>query len=304
MAGTQRIRGWKASAGSGAGSGRTFREPKRYRVAIDRGAAAAMTAKQARGFTGAFHTSAGGPGAGSFRFDPGNGRPIAFADVTMAQARQLNRRGLLADSGADFASAAKHPRQARHAYTTPNVVIDLTDLDRLALSYEGISMRIKRGAQVISRAINHGLRRLRTETRRDLSRWTGYKNQGSINKAITLAWSTPTFLTGSMTVRSGHTVITKSGYGAAWNRRNPGATHSAWNRPQLAKGTFMIPGKKPVFKRTPGGGRMNIAPVWGPNLAREVERHEGAMQAKVAAIGIVVSREAARLMSVAIAQAR
>lgn len=220
----------------------------------------------------------------------------------MPQARRLHKLGLLSPGDGAFA-AAKHPRQARHMYAATGIVIDLTDMDRLAVGFAGVATRIQKGGQIISRAINNGLRRLRTQVRRDLSQWTGYRKQGEIQKAISLAWASPTHLVGVLRVKSGHTTITKAGYGASWSRSNPGATHQAWNRGQLAVHTFMIPGKAPVFRRLTGQ-KFPIAPIWGPNLAREVERHQEQVQAKVNAIGFVVSKEAARLMSVAIAQAK
>ena len=297
MAGQERI------APSTMGNpGRTFRTQTRYRVNINRDAAARQFSQRggAKGFTGAFGRVDGGQGAGSFGFDANKG--AVPAELTMAQARKMDKLGLLM-SGDNAFGGDKHPRQSRHLFAAPHIVVDLRDMDRLAQGYYGIATRIQKGGEVISRAINHGLRKLRTEVRRDLSRWTGLKAQNKIHESISLAWSTPAFLTGVLKVKAGHTVVTKDYYGASWNRNNPGATHKAWNRGQLAKGTFMVPGLKPIFKRTTGQ-RLPIAPIWGPNLAREVERHQTEVQAKVTAIGIVVSREAARLMSVAISQAK
>lgn len=294
MAGQQRI------APSTTGNpGRTFRTPTTYRVNINRAAAAKafQSRANAKGFSGSFGRVDGGQGAGSFGFDANKG--AVAAELTMAQARKMNKLGLLV-SGDNAFGGDKHPRQSRHLYAAPHITIDLRDMDRLAKGYHGMALRIQKGGEIISRAINHGLRKLRTDMRRDLSRWTGLKNQKAVHDSISLAWSTPTFLTGVLKVKGKHTTITKAYYGASWNRNNPGATHKAWNRGQLAKGSFMAKGL--VFKRTTGQ-RLPIAPVWGPNLAREAERHQPEIQAKVTAIGIVVSREAARLLSVAISKA-
>ena len=280
------------------------RSATRYRVNIDRPRAIQtfQVQRNARGFTGSFNRPQGGQGPGSFKIDQTGGPGVVAADVTMPQARRLHKLGLLTPGDNAFAPE-RHPRRARHMYAATGIVIDLTDMDRLAVGFHGVAVRIQKGGQIISRAINNGLRRLRTQIRRDLSQWTGLRDQGKIQKSISLAWSSPTHLVGVLRVKSGHTVVTAGYYGASWNRANPGATHKAWNRGQLAVHTFMIPGKKPVFRRL-SSQRLPIAPIWGPNLAREVERHEADVQAKVTAIGVVVSREAARLMSVAISQAR
>ncbi len=276
----------------------TPRGPTRYRVNIDRAAAVRQFSQPdgAKGFTGAFG-----------RID--GGERVVAAELTMAQARRMNRLGLLTSSdplGGPFhnaQAAGLHPRQGRYSFAAPHIVVDLRDMDRLAQGYHGIATRIKKGATVISQAINHGLRKLRTEVTNDVVKWVGSGNRGIIYKSVKPVWSTPATLTGLLNVKSGHLVVTKAYFGASWNRRNPGATHKAWNRGQLAKGTFMIPGKKPVFRRL-SSQRKPLAPIWGPNPAREVERHQPEVQAKVTAIGVVVSREAARLMSVAISQAR
>ena len=98
-----------------------------------------------------------------------------------------------------------------------------------------------------------------------------------------LAEKLPARAPGSMTtvsliVRDRHSRITAAYYGAKWaGVTTPGATHHAWNRPQTARGAFMIAGRKPVFKRT-SSARFPIAPLWGPNMAREMERNAGKMR--------------------------
>lgn len=286
---------------------RSFDGRSRYRVAISRERAVAMSATTAKGYRGAFGVSGGpGQGPGSFGFDL-RADKIVYADVTMAQARRLHRDRLLAygAGGMTFASE-RHPRKAAYAYDAPGIVVDLTDMERLAKGFIGIYTRLTKGRLVISRAINHGLMKLRTGLRRDVSQWTGLKAQRKIHQSFKILPAKPEFLVGVLSVQSGHTTITREYYGATWSRRNPGATHAAWNKPQLAVRTFMLPGRKPVFRRVKptDKSRKKVMPIWGPNLAREVERHQAEVQAKVTAAGAVVAREAARLMAVEIARAR
>lgn len=224
-----------------------------------------------------------------------------FEGVSMAQARKLHAAGALAGSEAAV-SATKHPRQGRHMAGPVVLTIDLTDMRQLAKGYTGIATEIERGKVIISQSINHGLRKLKTRMTADLRTWTGLRVRSKSQEAIKLHYAHPGNLTGILRVRSGHTAVTKEYYGASWNRANPGATHAAWNRRQIAVGTFMAPGMKPVMRRT-GSARLPIAPLWGPNMAREVDRHRDQVQAQVTAVGVIVSREAARLMSVAIAKA-
>ena len=227
-----------------------------------------------------------------------------FSGVTMAEARRLHKAGALDNYRADAdISAKKHPRQARHMAGAIHLKVDLTEMNKLATGYHGIAAGIQRGHVVISRSINHGLRKLRTVLTNDLKAWTGLKVKAKIRESMKMHLSNPGSLTGILRVRSGHTAVTKEYYGATWNRKNPGASHSAWNRRQIAVGTFMAPGMKPVMRRT-GSARLPIAPLWGPNLAREVDRHRPEVQTKVDAIGVKVAAEAARLMRMEIAKAR
>ncbi len=287
--------------------GRTFRSSSRYQVAISpAGAAAAFNnTSNLKGWQGQAIGRVGnaGLGDGSFGFGTRSNDRV-YANVTMSQARRLHKMGALADGagGGSFASSGVHPRQARHMAGAIELVVDLTEMRKLAKGFMGIATGIERGHIVISRSINDGLRSLRTHVKRDLRAWTGLKVVGKIEKSISLAWSRPSFLTGVLNVKSGHTAVTEAYYGAAWSRANPGATHSAWNRRQIAVHSFMIPGKKPVFKRT-GSARLPIAPLWGPNLAREVDRHKGEVQAKVTVAGRIVSQTAARLMQMEIKKA-
>lgn len=182
------------------------------------------------------------------------------------------------------------------------ITIDMTDMQRLAVGFFGVADGIRRGRSVISMSINHGLRKMRTWIKPELERWTGLREVSRIHEAISIVPSSPATLTGILRVDSDHVAVTRAYFGAQWSRGTAGASHAAWNRGQMAKGAFMAPGKAPVFKRT-SSERLPIVRVWGPNLAREVERHEAIVQSKVNAAGYVVAREAARLMSAAVSGA-
>lgn len=183
------------------------------------------------------------------------------------------------------------------------IVIDMTDMQRLAVGFFGVAEGIQKGRSVISQAINHGLRKLKVEVKGDLKKWSGIRMPSKIDAALSLQFSSAATLTGVLRVQSGHTAVTKAYYGAAWGGPSTaGGTHAAWARGQTAQSSFMIRGKKPLFHRTTSS-RFPIKTVWGPNFAREVERHQAVVQAKVDIVGAMVAREAARLMTVAIGRA-
>jgi hypothetical protein len=224
--------------------------------------------------------------------------PVA---MTMASARAAHKAGLL-DPGHGLSGSSRHPRQFKHQ-SAVHVVVDLTDMNRVAKALGGVAMELKQQHTAISRAINYGIRRLQTDWKRKVKAWTGLKSEKPFAKAFRQQWSTPSFLSGSLSVKSGHMVVTRDYFGASWSRSNPGATHRAWGRQQIAVGTFMAPGHKPVFHRTTSA-RLPIVPLWGPNIAREIDRHRPEVEASVQAVGARVSAEAARVLAVAVAKAK
>lgn len=76
--------------------------------------------------------------------------------------------------------------------------------------------------------------------------------------------------------------ITVAYFGAS-SRVNPGGVHSAWNRRRLASHSFFIAGNGLLFKRE-DSSKCPIAPLWGPALPREIDRHRGEFEAEVNAI--------------------
>lgn len=227
----------------------------------------------------------------------GDGASVPVS-MTMKQARAANARGMLGgramNTGAD------------RLVLPPSMIfitVDFTDMYRLGDSFTRMGTVIKRGHAVIAKAINEGIRRFESGVQRDLVQWTGIKSRARVGRGFTRTFASAATLTGRVRVRDRHIRITSEYFGAAWSRSNPGGTHSAWNRPQLAKGSFMIPGAAPLFKRT-SRRRFPIEPLWGPNVVREIERHEGQVMARLAAVNVGVQQTAVRLMRMAISSGR
>lgn len=161
----------------------------------------------------------------------------------------------------------------------------IRDLQR-CLQYAGANY--KQSYSVIAQSMNRGGARMRTDLTRKLVHWTGVRRRSSVFKRITPVIATPRLLVTGIRVRSPHMLLTKEDFGATWQRTWPGARHSAWSRRVTAKGSFMAAGRTSgrvmVFKRL-GKGRTPIKPLYGPNVAREMTRHENDVR-------LVVRREA------------
>jgi hypothetical protein len=223
--------------------------------------------------------------------------PVA---MKMKDWRAAAKAGLIAREG-----SGTYGNKGRRATSQASLFlqIDLTDMWNLAAKLNGTATAIRVGHAKISQAINFGLRRLRTRVTDQAVQWTGIRRRGEVLKGFRMIPSTPATMTGVLRVRDYHRAVTSENFGASWSRSNPGATHRAWSRPQLAVGAFMIPGKKPIFRRV-GQSRFPIEPLWGPNVAREIERHRPEVQAQVDMVGVAVRQEAVALMRVAITGSR
>lgn len=240
-------------------------------------------------------------GAGSERFAAARDMGMRTVPVamTLAAARKAHKQGLLV-GGPGVTNDRRLDRRSAGAMF---IQIDLTDMTRLAQQLNGTSVAIEKGHVVISRAINYGMRKFQTGLGRSLKDWTGIRAMERLKRGFRTKYSTPALMHAVLNVRDRHIRVTDEYFGAKWSRANPGATHSAWGRPQLAVGSFMIPGKKPVFKRE-GKARKPIAPLWGPSVPREIERHRGEVDAQLAVVGAAVGREATALMRLAITGSR
>lgn len=295
---------------SGAGEGRKI--GSRYVVNIDASKAdRVFGSPSAAGFSRA---SGGVPvpeatvRRGKLRLSAGAERFAAARDMgmrtvpvamSMAAARAARKQGLIADAryGGVVNSRKGDPRD--YLSTNLFIQVDLTDMNRLAEELNARALVVEKGHFIISRAINYGMDRFRTKLRRKLKSWTGIKWPERLERGFGLVRSTPALMHATLRMRDRHIRITEDYFGARWSRQDPGATHKAWNRSQLAVGSFMIPGKMPIFKRVTAN-KYPIAPLWGPNVVREIERHRPEVNADLAIAGEGVRREAVRLLRVAV----
>ena len=225
-----------------------------------------------------------------------SGAKTVPVNMTMASWRRASAAGLIAPSGS---GGSGHGRASGGGSVGLGVVIDLTDFRRLAFDLSATAVAIKRGNTIISQAINHGLRKLNTQLKYKIKDWTGIQRVGEVSKGFSFGWSSPASMTGKLTIKDYHRALTAANFGAKWSRKNPGATHKAWNRARLAPHTFMISPNGPIFRRV-GTGRTPLKVLWGPNFAREVDRHKTEVQHMVDDAGRHVQREAERLLRVAV----
>lgn len=248
-------------------------------------------------------------GADALRAARGMGRQTAPVAMSMAGLRAAHKEGLLG-AGTPVANfSRKQEIRMSGGPATLGIVIDLSDLANLGNRMDRIGIGIRRQHSVIAMAINDGVRKLRTDLKRKLQGWTGIRQQARITKAMRETWATAATMTGKLTVADRHLRITTESFGAAWSRANPGGTHKAWNRPQMAVGSFMIRGSRSkirgdlLFKRV-SKARYPIAPLWGPSLPREVDRHRAEVQRDLHTIVRArVLATASRLMAMEIAKA-
>ena len=224
--------------------------------------------------------------------------PVA---MTMAGARRAHAAGLTMPMGATMPGS--HRARGWAAAGPLSVVIDTRDMRRIADAMTASGRSISSGFGRLAMAVNRGMMRFQTGTKRKLQGWTGMRTSGKIGGQFKVKPATAGSPTAVLSIRDKHHAIDGQ-FGAAWSRGNPGATHKAWNRPQIAVGSFMAPGKAPIFRRTTSA-RLPIAPIWGPNMAREVERHRAEVQADLTmVVRTFVIPEAVRLMGVSLGKGR
>lgn len=250
---------------------------------------------------GGFEAESGGAALQAAR---GMGMKTAPVAMSMSSWRKAGAAGMIAKPAfdPDFGNYSRK-QEIRNfgASAQVGIVVDLTDMWRLAKGFTGIATAIRNGHSIIDTAINDGLRTLKTGVRRKLVAWTGIKSYAETERGMKLIYAAGGSMTGALRITDRHRRIGKN-FGAAWSRSNPGGTHSAWNRSQMAAGSFMARG---ILFRRVGKGRHPIAPLWGPNMAREVERHEAEVQADVMIVAKAkVETAAVRLMAMAIAKAK
>ncbi|ADJ23027.1 hypothetical protein Hden_1215 [Hyphomicrobium denitrificans ATCC 51888] len=230
------------------------------------------------------------------------GMPTAPVAASMASLRRMAKAGYLG-SGAGVQNMARKAEASMVGGAGIEIIIDTRDILKISEGLAAAGIILAEGHAILSKAINDGARKYNTTIKRKLQAWTGLRDQARIVRAISTVYSTPATLAAVIRVRDRFVRITADYFGASWSRANPGAVHSAWNRRQLAVHAFMIPGKAPVFKRV-GSSKYPIAPIWGPALPREIDRHRGEVEAEVNAIvrtRVLATGE--RLLAMAVARA-
>jgi len=220
--------------------------------------------------------------------------------MTMAEARRHHADGQLWSS---HGGSRDMYRGTGRGPATISIVIDTTDMRRLAAQYGQAFETMTKGRAALSRTINVGLRKLNTELKYKVKEWTGIRVVGEVTKGFRNTWSTPATLVGRLRVEDRHRVLSRKMFGASWSRGNPGGTHHAWNRGQIAVGSFMQPSQQSLMKRV-GTARKPIKPLYGPNFAREIERHRPEVQARVTVVTAAVQREGLALLRLALSGSR
>lgn len=134
---------------------------------------------------------------------------------------------------------------------------------------------------IVTAALNKGMDRLYTQVKRQLADWTGIRDKSRAAQDMRKRPASAARWAAAVVVSGRHTRITPGHYGAKWKRQWPGVKHAAWKKATLAEGAFLKKGL--AFKRV-GTERLPIMPLWGPSMAREVERHRHEMQTLVEGI--------------------
>ncbi len=239
----------------------------------------------------------------------GAGRPSMPVAMSMADLRKAHAAGLLADGRGKVSNLSRRNEMRAAGHTTVGIEIDLSDLLRLSHRFNAIARGYTGQHAAIAMALNDGGRKLQTDLKRKLRQWTGIKRDDAIKKRMKLVAATAHKLEAKVIVRGRHLRITREDFGAAWSRANPGGTHHAWSRAQMAKGSFMAfagrggkYGGGLLMKRE-GKARKPIAPLWGPSAAREVERHRAEVERDLVGVARAkVLATAARLLEREIAK--
>lgn len=219
-------------------------------------------------------------GAEGLRMAKSVGMETAPVAASMSSLRRMAKAGMLG-SGPSVANMTNKAERSLVGSAGIQIVIDTTDFARLSNSIAAAGLFLmEEGHAIMSRAINDGARKYQTQIKRKLQQWTGIRVQRRIVESLHTTYATPATLAAVITCRDRHIRLTAEYFGASWSRSNPGGVHSAWNRRQLAVHSFMIPGKLPLFKRE-GSSKYPIAPLWGPALPREIDRHRGEVEAEI-----------------------
>lgn len=228
------------------------------------------------------------------------GRDAVPVAMTEKQMRLAAQQGWLAGPAHQAKGKGRMSTRAGQI----SISIDLTEMRRLAGQIDGIGNQIRVGHGVIAKSINEGLRKLEVGLKRDLVGWTGLKNKARLSEGFRKSYASSQRLSGRLRVTDTHLTIRPDQFGARWSQSNPGGTHTAWGRPQLARHSFIAKVKNGTFLFIrEGRDRKKLKALWGPNVVREITRHEAEVSARLTAVTLGVQQTAVRLIKVAIAQA-
>lgn len=183
--------------------------------------------------------------------------------------------------------AVQRSGRADFGRTGVSFTIDTHEIEKLQKALREAGATIKKGDAILAQSLNRAGDRIRTDLKRAIQQWIGAKRQTEITKRMQPVRASPGNMRAGVVVSGRHMRITRADFGASWKRSWPGGRHSAWNRPQTAKGSFMIfKGRGSAY----GGGilftrtskkRLPIKPLWGPHPVREIQRHEAYARAIV-----------------------
>lgn len=125
----------------------------------------------------------------------------------------------------------------------------------------------KKAGRAFANALNRGGDQARTKVKRSLVAQTGIK-YGLINKAVETIRAHPNRLSYSLVATGSETNL------SLFNSRQgkKGVSASPWKKRRVFKSTFIVPAYNGgVFKRETGE-RGPLAPLFGPNISREIMR--------------------------------
>jgi hypothetical protein len=194
----------------------------------------------------------------------------------------------------------------------PILDVELQGLENLKKAMDDIGLAIEDQQKVIQRAINEGVDRVSTQIKRGLTEWAGANRQTQIKNAMSKRVATITkgsdglSMEGAAVVKDKYAMITGADFNAVATASHdgmPGVTHTAWGRPGFATKAFMMNGIDVAFKRV-GPKKGQIKALYGPNMAREVARHQPQVQKMLDDVLPIVAAEAFRQIGIVADQAK
>lgn len=186
--------------------------------------------------------------------------------------------------GAELTNAIRATQNMARNGGAPFGIQVQIDLDRLAKALGDVNLQ--RSEVGLYRALNHTIEKFKTYLKRSITKWAGLNRQKPLEKALRVRHAGPGHLTAAVIVKDKWATITAANFSAKF-RPGPGGgvSHSAWQGGNFERLAFMLPGKAVAFKHAsrPTKHRGDLVPLYGPNYAREVERHEHEVRANLRA---------------------